>query len=143
MINQPGISSGGTNETPVPVAPKCDRMLASKYALRDLKLVAIMSRGLRRYALFQDTADHGNLAAKGDCLGKEKAEVSEIGDRTVTLRLVPEQAPNQAARAAEDKPIFLYPPTQDDADAAAEAASPSAPTRPDEPMRSESPGGGT
>ncbi|MCE9577330.1 MAG: pilus assembly protein PilP [Deltaproteobacteria bacterium] len=144
VINQPGMSSGGTSEAPVPVAQKCDHMIASKYALRDLKLVAIMSRGLRRYALFQDTADHGNLAAKGDCLGKEKAQVGEIGDRTVTLKLVPEQVPNQAARAAEDKSIFLYPPTQDEADAAAETASPSAPERPDEPMlRSVSPGGGT
>jgi len=133
VINQPGVSSQGTIETPPPVA-KCDHLIATKYALRDLKLVAIMSRGLRRYALFQDTADHGNLAGKGDCLGKEKAQVKEIGDRTVTLTLIPEKGQNQVLRPAEDKPIYLYPPTQEDVDAAAEAAQPSPTERADEPM---------
>lgn len=134
VINQPGVSSGNQNATQQPVTQKCEHMIGSNYALRDLKLVAIMSRGLRRYALFQDTADRGNLAGKGDCLGKEKAQVKEIGDRTVTLTLIPEVVPNQAARAAEDKPIWLYPPEQSDVDSMPDTTQPAAPSRPDEPM---------
>ena len=111
VIVQPGVGTTNNPGTPMPATDQCTskQQVATNYALRDLRLAAIITRGLKRYALFQDTADLGHVVAKLDCLGKEKARVKEIGERTVTLELVPEQAPNQAPRAPEEKSIPLYP----------------------------------
>src|SRR5262249_30517107 len=51
----------------------------------------------------------GHLTTRFDCLGKEKARVKEIGERTVTLEMAPEQVANQPPRAPEEKSIPLYP----------------------------------
>jgi Tfp pilus assembly protein PilP len=111
VIVQPGVGTTNSPGTPLPATEQCTskQQVATNYALRDLRLAAIITRGLKRYALFQDTADLGHVVAKLDCLGKEKARVKEIGERTVTLELVPEQVPNQAPRAPEEKSIPLYP----------------------------------
>lgn len=110
VITQPGVGVT-SNPTPGEATQSCTskQLVATNYALRDLRLAAIITRGLRRFALFQDTADVGHLATKLDCLGKEKARVKEIGERTVTLELVPEQVANQPPRAPEEKSIPLYP----------------------------------
>jgi Tfp pilus assembly protein PilP len=111
VIVQPGVGQLQNPAQPQTATPSCSakQQVAGNYALRDLRLAAIITRGLRRFALFQDTADIGHLATKLDCLGKEKARVKEIGERTVTLELVPEQAPNQPPHAPEEKSIPLYP----------------------------------
>ncbi len=111
VIVQPGVGTTNSPGTPLPATEQCTskQQVATNYALRDLRLAAIITRGLKRYALFQDTADLGHVVAKLDCLGKEKARVKEIGERTVTLELVPDPAPNQAPRAPEEKSIPLYP----------------------------------
>jgi Tfp pilus assembly protein PilP len=111
VVVQPGVGTTNNPGMPVPATDQCTskQQVATNYALRDLRLAAIITRGLKRFALFQDTADNGHVVAKLDCLGKEKARVKEIGERTVTLELVPEQMPNQAPRAPEEKSIPLYP----------------------------------
>ena len=85
------------------------QMKASNYSVRDLRLVGIVSEGTRRYALFQDTADVGQIIYRGDCVGKEKARVKDSGDGFVTLETVPEVLPNQPVRPPEDRSIPLYP----------------------------------
>ena len=111
VITQPGVGIATNPTQPSQATQQCTskQLVATNYALRDLRLAAIITRGLRRFALFQDTADVGHLATKLDCLGKEKARVKEIGERTVTLELVPEQVANQPPRAPEEKSIPLYP----------------------------------
>lgn len=111
VIVQPGVGTTNNPGAPMPATDQCTskQQVATNYSLRDLRLAAIITRGLKRFALFQDTADLGHVVAKLDCLGKEKARVKEIGERTVTLELVPEQVPNQAPRAPEEKSIPLYP----------------------------------
>jgi hypothetical protein len=84
-------------------------MVASQYSMRDLRLVGIVSRSTRRFALFQDNGDLGHIVTRGDCVGKEKARVKDIGAGFVTLELVPDATPGQPPRAAEERSIPLYP----------------------------------
>ena len=109
VVSQPGITQHGGGQASATEQCTAKQMVATNYALRDLRLVAIITRGLRRFALFQDTADLGHLATRADCLGKEKARVKEIGERSVVLEIVPEVDPNQPPRAPEEKSINLYP----------------------------------
>ena len=109
VVSQPGIRTQGGPMQPATEQCTAKQMVATNYALRDLRLVAIISRGLRRFALFQDTADVGHLATRFDCLGKEKARVEEIGERSVVLEIMPEANQGQAPRAPEVKSIALYP----------------------------------
>lgn len=85
------------------------QMVATNYSIRDLKLVGIVSRGLRRYALMQDTANLGQIVTRGDCVGKEKARVKEIGAGYVTLEVMPEAGSAGVPRVAEERSIPLYP----------------------------------
>jgi len=109
VVSMPGLIAepGGPGEQTEQCSTK--QLVATKYSLRDLRLVGIVARGTRRYALFQDSADRGNIVGRGDCLGKEKARVKDIGTGFVTLELTPDQVPGQAARAAEERSIPLYP----------------------------------
>lgn len=86
-----------------------DNMVATNYSLRDLRLVGIVLRGTRSYALFRDSASFGHIVRRGDCLGKEKARVASIGSGFVSLEVIPEVAPNQPARPPQERSIQLYP----------------------------------
>jgi Tfp pilus assembly protein PilP len=85
------------------------QMVATNYSVRDLRLVGIVSRGLKRYALMQDSANLGQIVSRGDCVGKEKARVKEIGTGYVTLEIMPEVVADGAPRIAEERSIRLYP----------------------------------
>lgn len=85
------------------------QMVATNYSVRDLKLVGIVSRGLRRYALMQDTANVGQIVTRGDCVGKEKARVKEIGAGYVTFEVMPEGATPGVPRVPEERSVPLYP----------------------------------
>jgi len=127
VINQPGLlpdlgAAGEQTET-------CSRrqLVATKYALRDLRLVGIVSRGTRRFALFQDTADLGHIVNRGDCVGKEKARVKEIGAGFVTLEMASDLVPGQSPNRGEERSIPLYPeelPISDESGADEEATPP-------------------
>jgi Tfp pilus assembly protein PilP len=109
VVNQPGLvyDTGLASEQ----TDTCSKqqLVATQFSMRDLRLVGIVSRGTRRTALFQDTNDLGHIVARGDCVGKEKARVKDIGVGFVTLELMPDQAPGQPPRAAEERSIPLYP----------------------------------
>lgn len=85
------------------------QMVATNYSVRDLKLVGIVSRGLRRYALMQDTANVGQIVTRGDCVGKEKARVKEIGAGYVTFEVMPEGTTPGVPRVPEERSVPLYP----------------------------------
>jgi Tfp pilus assembly protein PilP len=112
VITVPGSLDTGASGTAVPVTEFCKnkkQMVATNYNLRDLRLVGIVTRGTAKFALFQDTADVGRIVHKGDCLGREKARVKDIGPGFVTLEIIPEQVPNQPVRPNEERSIPLYP----------------------------------
>ncbi|MEZ4362853.1 MAG: pilus assembly protein PilP [Kofleriaceae bacterium] len=106
------------------------QMVATNYSIRDLKLVGIVARGLRRYALMQDTANLGQIVTRGDCVGKEKARVKEIGAGYVTLEVMPDIVAEGTPRVAEERSIPLYPeelPIARELDEGAEVVTPPAP----------------
>lgn len=111
VISQPG-SVIDTSQPVAEVTEFCKnkkQLIAVNYNLRDLRLVGLVSRGPRKYALFQDTRDYGHVVHRGDCLGREKARVKEIAGGFVTLEIIPEQIPNQPVRPTEERSIPLYP----------------------------------
>jgi Tfp pilus assembly protein PilP len=109
VINQPGLVFDTGQASDVSDVCSKAQLVASQYPMRDLRLVGIVSRSTRRYALFQDNSDLGHIVTRGDCVGKEKARVKDIGAGFVTLELVPDVAPGQPARAVEERSIPLYP----------------------------------
>jgi len=84
------------------------KMVATNYALRDLSLIGIVSRGATRYALFRDTGGVGHMVERGKCVAREKAIVTEIGEGHVTVEIVPEQMPGGPEPVAERRSIPLY-----------------------------------
>jgi hypothetical protein len=110
VVAQPGVLNDKAG-LPQDITDKCTKkqMVASNYSLRDLRLVGIVSRGPRRFALFQDSADLGNIVHRGDCLGKEKAIVKDIGAGFVTLSIETDQVLGQPPRPPEERSIPLYP----------------------------------
>ncbi len=123
-VTEPGIAVEATDVCPI------KKQIARGYGVRELRLIGIVSQGTTRYALFSDTRGEGRIVHRGDCLGKEKARVKEIGAGFVTLELSPEPVPNQPPRAPEERSIPLYPkelPLGED-DGADEPARPARPT---------------
>ncbi len=89
----------------------CRSYVADKYSLRDLKLVGIVLRGTRSYALFVDSISTGHNVRRNDCLGLEKAQVVSIRAGFVTVRISadPNLDPDSSAPQAQDRTIALYP----------------------------------
>ncbi len=113
VIRQPGVGqTADTGDKASGKQPKrCTNknLVASNYSLRDLRLVGIVLRGTRSYALFRDSASYGHIVRKGDCLGQEKARVAAIRTGFVSLEVIPEVGVNQQARPAQERAIQLYP----------------------------------
>jgi hypothetical protein len=79
--------SGGP-QLPPPPTPKCPRegqLVASSYSYAELKLVGIVAQGTQRKALMTMGKD-GFIIKRGDCVGKEKAVVKDIGLGYVTVQ---------------------------------------------------------
>ena len=86
VINQPGLG-GADNKTPTEVTPKCtrkDQFVAPSYGYQSLKIVGIVSQGTQRKALMMG-GNMGYIIKKGDCVGKEKAFVKDIGAGFITF----------------------------------------------------------
>lgn len=87
------------------------QMVATNYSVRDLKLTGIVARGTRHFALMQDSANFGHIVARGDCVGREKARVKDIGAGYITFEITPETVigVGGTARPAEERSVQLYP----------------------------------
>ncbi|MBT8493039.1 MAG: pilus assembly protein PilP, partial [Deltaproteobacteria bacterium] len=109
LINQP-LTEGdeGSSGDVTEVCPP-ERSIASKFSVRSLNLIGIVLRGTKSYALFRDTKRFGHIVRRGDCLGKEKAVVNEIGAGYVRLEVTPETPQGTAAPPVQTRTIALYP----------------------------------
>lgn len=87
----------------------CKDLVADSYSLRDLRLVGIVLRGSRSYALFVDKGSQGHIVTRGDCLGQEKARVLSVRAGFVTLQIIPEAAQGVPDSALQERTIALYP----------------------------------
>lgn len=111
VIVLPG-TAAATVETPV--APSDDLcrgkpLVAGSVSVRDLSISGIVLRGARRYALMQDKGGYGHIVTRGDCIGREKAHVKDIGAGYVTYEIAAETTPTGQSRPAEERSIRLYP----------------------------------
>jgi len=113
--------------TPLPIdrTKECtkEQMIAPTYSYQDLRLVGIVVRGTQREVLMMpppstDPNNYGQLIKRGDCVGKEKAIVREIGTGDsdtggyVLFQIHADATamnPNTAPRPDEIRTVELYP----------------------------------
>ena len=111
VIRQPGEGrQDASQQDSTVVSNECEKRdhVAPNYPLRDLRLVGIVLRGTKSYALFRDSAAYGHIVRKGDCLGQEKAKVAAIRTGFVNLQVVPETV-SQGTKPIQERAIQLYP----------------------------------
>ena len=107
----PQLSIGRSNDA-VPLDPtkKClreDQMVAGSYSYSDLKLVGIVAQGTQRKVLMMG-GPLGYIIKRGDCVGKEKAVVKDIGTGYITFQVEPDQL-TAATRPPEEYSVQLNP----------------------------------
>jgi len=76
----------------LPPTEKCrrdDQMVATSYSYVDLKLVTIIAQGTQRKVLMMG-GPLGYIIKRGDCVGKEKAVVTDIGTGYITFQVDPD-----------------------------------------------------
>jgi len=74
------------------------------YSYADLKLIGIVSQGTNRKVLLM-AGNKGEIIHRGECVGKEKAYVKEIGATYITFQLQDQGK----GREPEERSIQLYP----------------------------------
>ena len=105
---------GPTSDTKLPrdITKKCtrdDQMVATNYSYTDLRLVGIVAQGTQRKVLMMDAGNLGHIIKRGDCVGREKAVVKDIGTGYITFALDPDDQATGPAKAGEERSIQLYP----------------------------------
>jgi len=86
VIVQPGLG-GPDGKVATEVTPKCTRkeqFVATSSNYQSLKIIGIVSQGTQRKVLLTD-GRIGHIVKKGDCVGKEKAVVKDIGAGYITF----------------------------------------------------------
>jgi Tfp pilus assembly protein PilP len=149
VLNQ-GLVGPANEVKPLDVTKNCTRpeqLVATNYSYTDLRLVGIVAQGTQRKVLMMDSGNLGHIIKRGDCVGREKAVVKDIGTGYITFQVEPDQQSNGVQKAAEERSVQLYPnqmpvssqPTLDNE--AAKAATPDVapPTSPRSPEKSPKP----
>jgi hypothetical protein len=94
----------------VPPTEKCrraDQFVATSYSYVDLKLVGIVAQGTQRKVLMMG-GPLGYIIKRGDCVGKEKAVVTDIGTGYITFQIDPDPL-SASQRPATEVSIQLNP----------------------------------
>ncbi|HSK02884.1 MAG TPA: pilus assembly protein PilP, partial [Kofleriaceae bacterium] len=112
IVAQPGLGSRSDDDRQTDPAKNCrreDQMVAQSYSYQDLKLVGIVTQGTQRKVLMIDSTNLGHIIRRGDCVGKEKAVVKEIGKEFITFEIHPDGVAADGKREPEQRSIQLYP----------------------------------
>ena len=108
VIAQPGL----VEEPEKKIEGPCNRpeqFVASNYSYLDLRLVGIVAQGTQRKVLMMDRGNLGHIIRRGDCVGKEKAVVKDIGTGYVTFVVAPDPEDKNPAKVAEERSVQLHP----------------------------------
>ena len=112
VLNQ-GLVGPATTNRPLDVTKKCireDQLVATNYSYTDLRLVGIVAQGTQRKVLMMDAGNFGHIIKRGDCVGREKAVVKDIGTGYITFQVEPDDNGNGGpVKQGEEKSIQLYP----------------------------------
>jgi Tfp pilus assembly protein PilP len=105
---QPGLGRGSNVAKPEPhqTCKRADQFVAPNYSYQDLRLVGIVAQATQRKVLMMDPAGVGRVIKRGDCVGKEKAVVKDIGAGYITF--VVDEDPD-TKRPATETSIQLHP----------------------------------
>lgn len=113
VVTQPGLAPETEPQQardPAQMCTKPSQFQAPSYSVIDLQLVGIVSQGTQRKVLLLDNTQYGYIVRKGDCVGKEKAFVKEIGGNFVTFQLTPDPTnPNQREPSEHSKQLYTDP----------------------------------
>jgi len=110
VLNQ-GIIGNDANKPALQITKKCreDNLVATNYSYTDLRLVGIVAQGTQRKVLMMDAGNLGHIIRRGDCVGRERAYVKDIGTGYVTFEVNPDETNNGTVRTAEERSVQLYP----------------------------------
>jgi Tfp pilus assembly protein PilP len=86
-----------------------DRKVAEKYAYPDMRLMGIVMRGTKNFAMFKDPTGLGQVVYQGDCLAKERARVIEITPSCVRIEIRGVAPPGAPAPPAHEDKRCLHP----------------------------------
>jgi hypothetical protein len=90
VVKGPQDATAGT-ELPRDTTSRCQRpeqLRVTNFSYQDLKLVGIIRQGTQRKVLMMDSINYGHIIKTGDCVGKEKAYVKDIGDNFVCFEMM-------------------------------------------------------
>ena len=110
VINQ-GVVAQTTEQKPRDVTKSCtaDKLVATNYSYTDLRLVGVVAQGTQRKVLMMDAGNLGHIIRRGDCVGREKALVKDIGTGYITFVVDPNETDNPNGRPPEERSVQLYP----------------------------------
>lgn len=107
VIAQAGLGKvSTTKQEPHQSCKRPEQFRATNYSYQDLRLVGIVAQGTNKRVLMMDTANLGWIIHRGDCVGKEKAVVKDIGTGYVTF--VVDEDPD-TKRPATETSVQLHP----------------------------------
>jgi hypothetical protein len=112
VLNQGLVGPSNSDKLPRDITKKCtrdDQMVATNYSYTDLRLVGIVAQGTQRKVLMMDAGNLGHIIKRGDCVGREKAVVKDIGTGYITFQVEPDESASGQARTGEERSIQLYP----------------------------------
>jgi len=102
-----------TDVLKIDITKKClreEQMVATNYSYTDLRLVGIVAQGTQRKVLMMDPGNVGNIIKRGDCVGREKAFVKDIGTGYITFTIgTDETSTTGVVKPAEERSVQLYP----------------------------------
>jgi len=98
LVRAPAAGSGdpGLQRTVTERCLKKDQFQAVNYSYKDLKPVGVVAQGTMRKVLMMDPGNLGHIIKPKDCVGKEKAVVSDIGDEFICFQQEANAATGQA-----------------------------------------------
>jgi hypothetical protein len=101
-----------TDVVKIDVTKRClreEQMVASNFSYTDLRLVGIVAQGTQRKVLMM-AGNVGQIIKRGDCVGREKAYVKDIGTGYITFQIgTDETSTTGVVKPAEERSVQLYP----------------------------------
>ncbi len=112
VLGQKGLAPADGSKLAQDVTKRCqrdDQFVATNYSYTDLRLVGIVAERAQRKVLMMDAGNLGHIIKKGDCVGREKAVVKDIGAGFITFQVQPEDTSTGQQRTVEEHSVQLYP----------------------------------
>jgi hypothetical protein len=107
IIVQKGLEAAPDKRVDGPCT-RAEQFVAGNYSYLDLRLVGIVAQGTQRKVLMMDRGNYGHIIRRGDCVGKEKAVVKDIGPGFVTFVVQPDPE-DKTNRVPEERSVQLHP----------------------------------